>query len=407
MCTTWPLPPASLRMARSRGTSSTSIGTRRALPDFVDFVRNIGQPPDKALGGGSYGFGKAALYLASGARTVLIDTLCEDSDGSRERRFVGCALGDQYYDGDQPFTGRHWWGRISDGVPEPLIGNDAAAAAAALGLPERTGRKGLGTTVVIVAPQVGISDADGTDATMQFVGEALAWNFWPRMVATPGGVHRTMRFELSDEGQPLRLPNPRTHPRLRGFVEAMDRLRDDPEGEDPADPFVIDRTIECLRPIRRLGRLVIQTGPTAPIPDIARAVPQGARLTAAAVHHVALMRNAELVVRYLAGAEPITGRFGYSGAFRCAIDVDPTFAQAEPPTHDDWVPTFLEGQDTRATNRAQGCRQGWDVRVAARSLDDSAGVRDGNHFAKLAMRIKRDKMRARHVGAPAGGRLGR
>jgi hypothetical protein len=313
--------------------------------DFVDFVRNIGQPPDKALGGGSYGFGKAAFYLASRARTVLIDTLSRVSDGSPERRFIACALGEQYHEGCQPYTGRHWWGRILAGVPEPLTGDDAGAAASALGLPPRTAPEGLGTTVVIVAPQVGISDTDGNDATMQFIAEALAWNFWPRMVATPGGVHRAMRFELSDDGQPIRVPNPRTHQRLRGFVEAMDRLRDEQDGESRPDPFVIDRTVECLRPIRRLGRLVIQTGPTAPTSGVARPVPQGARMTAAGLHHVALMRNAELIVRYLAGAEPITGRLGYAGAFRCAIDVDRTFARAEPPTHDDWVPTFLDGHD--------------------------------------------------------------
>jgi hypothetical protein len=359
------------------GTGGLGGPTRadRVIPgdsrDFVDFVRNIGQPPDKALGGGSYGFGKADL--ASRARTVLIDTLCEDSHGSRERRFVGCALGEQYYEEGQPYTGRHWWGRILDDVPEPLIGEDAAAAAAALGLPQRAGPEGLGTTVVIVAPQVGISDADGKDATMQFIGEALAWNFWPRMVASPGGVHRTMRFALSDEGQSVRVPNPRMHPRLRGFVEAMDRLRDDPEGGDQADPFVIDRTIECRRPIHRLGRLVIQTGPTAPTPDSARAVPQGARLTAAGLHHVALMRNAELVVRYLPGTDPITGRFGYSGAFRCAIDVDPIFARAEPPTHDDWVPTFLDGHDRTFVKVA--------VDRIARICRDAAGYDAGSIVA--------------------------
>ncbi len=56
-----------------------------------------------------------------------------------------------------------------------------------------------------------------------------------------------------------------------------------------------------------------------------------------AVHHVALMRNAELVVKYLRGPESVTGRFGYSGVFRCAIDVDQAFRDAEPPTHDNWV----------------------------------------------------------------------
>ena len=31
------------------------------------------------------------------------------------------------------------------------------------------------------------------------------------------------------------------------------------------------------------------------------------------------------------------GRNGYSGVFRCALDVDAAFRRAEPPTHDDWI----------------------------------------------------------------------
>ena len=55
------------------------------------------------------------------------------------------------------------------------------------------------------------------------------------------------------------------------------------------------------------------------------------------VNHVALMRNVELVVKYLPGPVATAGRNGYSGVFRCAVDVDATFRRAEPPTHDDWI----------------------------------------------------------------------
>ena len=37
-----------------------------------------------------------------------------------------------------------------------------------------------------------VENSDGTDATMQFIAEALAWNFWPRMIDTPGGARRSM-----------------------------------------------------------------------------------------------------------------------------------------------------------------------------------------------------------------------
>src|SRR4051812_36312230 len=266
-------------------TRADEPGVRR---DFVDFVRNIGQPPDKDLGGGSFGYGKAAFYIASRARTILIDTLCVGDDGGHERRFIGCALGENFDEGGRPYTGRHWWGRVIDGVPEPLTGEEAVAAGAMLGLPPREGDDGLGTTIVVVAPGIAPESDDDADHTMKFIGDALAWNFWPRMVDTPGATKRTMEFRLSDQGSRVRIPDPRTHPRLRGFVEAMDRLREEPGGDDD---FLMDRSVESFRPIQTLGRLVIQKGPIAPVETPERAVPHGARMTADSVHHVALMRN--------------------------------------------------------------------------------------------------------------------
>lgn len=320
------------------GTEGLGGPTRADRPgsvrDFVDFVRNIGQPPDKDLGGGSFGYGKAAFYIASNTNTILIDTLCVNEQGQRERRFLGCALGENHTVDGRPYTGRHWWGRIKDGVPEPLVDAEADAAADLLGLPARHGVEDLGTTVVVVAPGVEPEGLSSRSDVMSFIGESLAWNFWPRMVDTPGATKRSMNFRLLDQGVRVRLPDPRTHDRLRGFVEALDRLREEP-GVD--DELLYDRSIECLRPAQRLGRLVIQRGVVAPVDVSGTAVPQGARLTADAVHHVALMRNAELVVRYLPGPAPITGRMGYSGVFKCAIDVDAAFRAAEPPTHDDWV----------------------------------------------------------------------
>jgi hypothetical protein len=320
------------------GTDGLGGPTRADRPgakrDFVDFVRNIGQPPDKDLGGGSFGYGKAAFYIASRARTILVDTLCVDDEGHLERRLIGCGLGENYDEAGRPYTGRHWWGEIVDGVPEPLTGPRAEEAASLLRLPARRTVEDLGTTVVVVAPGVAPETEDGADATMEFVGEALVWNFWPRMIDTRGAVKRTMDFRLTDDEVPVAVPDPRTHPRLRGFVEAMDRMREEP---GDSDDFTMDRQVESFRPVQLLGRLVIQKGPTAPVEPVGRAVPQGARLTADSVHHVALMRNAELVVRYLPGPAPLNGRIGYSGVFRCAVDVDDAFRRSEPPTHDDWV----------------------------------------------------------------------
>lgn len=314
------------------GPTRADLVADGASRDFVDFVRNIGQPPDKDFGGGSFGYGKAAFYIASRARTIVIDTLCETAEGL-ERRLIGAAVGKNHTQGGRSYTGRHWWGRMVEGVPEPLVGEDAERVAALLALPPRHGPEGLGTTVAIIA--LGLEPDGPADTAMTFIADAVAWNFWPKMVSTRGGVQATIRFEITDEGRAVNISDPRTHPRLRGFVEAMDRLRTDPEDDDPT---VIDHLVASERPIQRLGRVVIQKGPVAPVEsEDGTPVPQGMRLTAQSVHHVALMRNAELVVRYLPGPEPITGRYGYSGVFRCSLDTDQAFRSAEPPTHDDWI----------------------------------------------------------------------
>lgn len=355
--------------------------------DFVDFLRNIGQPPDKEFGGGSFGYGKAAFYIASRAQTIIVDTLCDTGHGELERRLLACGLGDTFEIEGRPYTGRHWWGRISQGVPEPLLGEDAAQIARELGLPDREDSESMGTTVVVVAPAVTVQSSDGIDATMDFIAEALAWNFWPRMIDTPGGARRSMEFAVVDNDASVRIPNPRHHPRLRGFVEAMDVMRREPGDEDE---LVIDKPIKALRPAKTLGRLTIQKGPIAPVDLPDRPVPQGARMTAVSVHHIALMRTPELVVRYMPGATPVIGKIGYSGVFKCALDVDEMFKAAEPPTHDDWIYRFVHDPRWRsfvkiALERVQThCRSAAGYDTSLKSVHEADGIPLGEFADALA-----------------------
>jgi len=375
------------------GTHGLAGPTRADRPgeprDFVDFIRNIGQPPDKDFGGGSFGYGKAAFYIASAARTVIIDSLCRTDDNRLERRILGCALGHTFDVEGVPFTGRHWWGRMEDGVPEPVTGPGAEQIAADLGLPPRSGVGELGTTVLIIAPSITIETGDGTDATMEFIAEAVAWNFWPRMIDTPGGAQHTMKFSITDNGRKVRIPSPRTHPQLRGFVEAMDRLRQEPEAKT-ADEFIIDSEIRSLRRARKLGRLVIKKDPIAPVDLPDRPVPLGARRTRASVHHVALMRAPELVVTYLEGPVPLAGRMGYSGVFKSALDMDEAFKAAEPPTHDAWVARSVHDRQARSfvkigLDRIQAqCRLSAGYNASVRHVTDADAIPLGEFADALA-----------------------
>jgi hypothetical protein len=60
------------------------------------------------------------------------------------------------------------------------------------------------------------------------------------------------------------------------------------------------------------------------------------------VHHVCLMRPAELVVTYHPGPKPPSVNQGYAGVFRADEAMDDVYAKAEPPTHDAWHPQSLD-----------------------------------------------------------------
>lgn len=114
--------PARVLAVSDRGTrglggptrADDAVGPER---DFVSFIRNIGEPRDTALGGGTYGFGKGIFYLLSGSGTVLVHSRCRMPRGGYETRLIGCTLWKSYVaqegDAERRYTGRHWWGDTS------------------------------------------------------------------------------------------------------------------------------------------------------------------------------------------------------------------------------------------------------------------------------------------------------
>ena len=99
-------------------------------------------------------------------------------------------------------------------------------------------------------------------------------------------------------------------------------------------------SIDCQRPKAHLGLLAVHKNV------------KGARISGFhdkndgmfpdAAHHVALMRPAELVVKYLLGNLLPPGA-EWGGLFLCSdeSEVEQAFVEAEPPAHDDWVPKHM------------------------------------------------------------------
>jgi hypothetical protein len=346
-----------------RGTHGLAGPTRADLitkgpTDFVDFLRNVGQPPDKPMGGGSFGFGKAALYLASLAHTIVVHSRAVNEHGDLESRLIAAGLSHPVVEGTgsdaRGLTGRHMWGKLaqSGDFAEPVRDGECLPFLEGLGLsPFDSGE--TGTDITIVAPSLSVGEQTPQEVDprlgMDLIARSVAWHFWPKIY----GPDPKMRISLFLDDREVSIPSPEDEPRLAAFQSALFRL----EGQETPAGALKHETygIECLNPRKFLGNLAIETHPVtngdSPATEIA-APESGQPLC-----HVALVRNAELVVKYLKGPELPASGAGYAGIFRVAKDdeeLDQIFRDSEPPSHDDWVPQALGDRAARTwVNMAQ------------------------------------------------------
>ncbi|MFD6218550.1 hypothetical protein, partial [Nocardia salmonicida] len=289
--------------------------------DFVAFLRNIGEPRDRALGGGTYGFGKGILYLASGSGTILVHTRCQ-YQGTYETRLMAAALWKSYdakeEDRERRYTGRHWWGDASGDVIEPLVGTEADAMARKLGL-RPFGASETGTTISILDPNL-----DGSEPSdiARYLAETIVYQLWPKMLPDANGVP-PMRFSVTCDGIEYPVPDPARMKTLGLFVNAYRAM----VGSDAEELF-------CRRPKKLLGRFGLQQ--TLALRFEPSDAEHMAGFETGMVHHVCLMRPAELVVTYWPGPKPASEISAYAGVFRADKELDEAYARAEPPTHDNW-----------------------------------------------------------------------
>jgi hypothetical protein len=317
--------------------------------NFVDLLRNVGQPPTAFLGGGTYGFGKTALFLASRARTIIAHT--QVSLGKRyEQRLMGAALGSQYAHkggigrGGRRYTGRHWWGRKDGNVVEPLTGREAVDAAKAIGMPTFE-KEESGTTILMLLP-----DFEGRtpEEALRFIGEAILRTYWPKMVDATRGTG-SMMFQLSWNGGRIPMPRPQDVPPLSAYVKAFANLQAKLANKPLPHAGGWLQPIESQRPARTLGTLSLIKFPPEPrLVSASNEDDQGPFQEKS--HHTALMRGPHFVVNYLEGPTMPYELAEYAGVFLTNSDSEEAYARSEPPTHDAWIPDMLDGTAKRLVN---------------------------------------------------------
>jgi hypothetical protein len=301
--------------------------------NFIDLILNMGAPRDVHLGGGTYGFGKTIAYVTSSVGTVLVWSHCEGPNGL-EHRLIGTAIGDAFdLDGGR-FTGRHWWGVTvpDEGRVEPVVGEPARRLAEQV-FSTRYTDSSTGTSILILDPRLGGSTREEDSRR---IAEAVVWNLWPKLLADQAARSR-MRIAVQFDGRQVPLPTVESHPVIAGHARCLLAVRaaQEPDRSELEQPITVlglpvqVHEIWCKLPMTLLGHLALIRYP----------VPRGAESPS---HSITLMRHqAELVVRLIERRELDVEGFQWAGVFKPVADVDDSFAMAEPPAHDDWVPTAV------------------------------------------------------------------
>lgn len=332
----WLRSDAPILIVSDRRTSGLGGPTRSDVayegpdrPNFVNFMRNVGEKRDRELGGGTYGFGKGILYRQAQAGVVLVDTMCV-FEGRSQRRVMAAGLGDPFTLEHRRHTGRHWWGQTVDGIIEPFVGDDAVIVASELGLKGFSAGE-TGTDVYVLGADFGPSDdpegrLDRHQAGEMLVSAAL-WNLWPMLIDHGGS--RSIDITVTVDGVALPIPDPEALARLQPFVQALVKL-------NAGEGLVNTRRSAPIE----VGRFAASTGPYMPNePDIIRR----AEPFEGPSRHCALMRSVELVVGYVEGPPPSDPLLQYGAVFRASEEADEYFAEAEPPTHNAWYTQNLSG----------------------------------------------------------------
>lgn len=334
-----------------RGTKGlggpTQNSTKRAKDapnDYADFILTVGAPPEDLQGGGSYGFGKTASYLASRCSTIVVWSRSRNGDGEMVERFIASAMGGVFDKEEQRFTGRQWWGDHPRGPQpqgvlafEPIVGDEARQLGEAI-FERRFEAEETGTSILVLgfAPQGQLED-DGEDLDLPHVADRLAdavvRNLWPKLAVEQPREWR-MDASVALEGVDVPLRGLTDSTVLQGLWRCLRAIRAVQAGTSQPDGVIE------VRPTRRYGDITghIALMNVSTDPDVDPLGGLEDRIT--------LMRHtAELVVR----AEPYPGRVTESlrwvGVFKPVVAFDKAFAKAEPPAHDSW--TNVEGLDKR------------------------------------------------------------
>lgn len=323
-----------------RGPTRNDALVRPGDPtDYRDFILTVGAKQDQKNGGGTYGFGKTAAFRASRHSTVIVWSRVRLNSGEYQERFIAVAINESFQYAGKRYTGQQWWGRkVEDSKltqAEPLLGNEAHELADRL-FCRGFGDDETGTSLLVLDPRYDALDESsdgGRAAFVEAAREAVMRNLWPKTMGAQES-QRAMRVMLVDGDRELDLHGMQESRVFRDKCECLRAIRSVQAGGASRNPLIRIVPITWGRGRKLVGHLALSKpvlGPSDMWEDLARTV--------------TLMRSeAELIVEDKEYPH-VHGGDAWAGVFKPVSQLDDVFAKAEPPSHDKWDFSALEGHE--------------------------------------------------------------
>ncbi len=321
--------------------------------------------------GGSYGLGKSVLWTFSGLATVLFNSvLLSHLEGQVSPRLIGRAELPSHAlrsaRSDKWFTGPGWFGQLARvvraGIRAESVWDMSAYELASDLCLAREDRHG--TSILIVGFRDPTSErTDEVSDLIKRISTATTKFFWPAMVMDM----RRLRVSVGDEQNQtsVELGADRS---VRPFVDCYRRRAEATASLQQVGDIAL-RAIPIDLPNRRDGT----KGQPGTVDLVVRLAAEGSRDRY--LGHVAIFRGPGMVVRYwdrsslTIGMRPFHAVLvaGHARNPRAPSEADKQVEQflraAEPPGHDDWLPT---------SKLKQSYKRGYAI--ALRRLKDRVGA---------------------------------
>lgn len=396
------------------GPDLITVNRRPGDPeDYVRLVLAIGAPHARdSKSGGTYGFGKTASYLASAHSTVVIWSRFRGPDGAFGERFIASCMGDSFTLDGRRFTGRQWWALPREGMAfsgelsfHPASGRAARQLGEAV-FDSRFGPEDTGTSVLILSPRLSELE-DPLEGLEGRVTAAMVNNLWPKV---SDNQPLSRRMDLRVWSGKLEVPVRFGSPVATALRSCLDGIRRVQAGEANENPLVQVTEIRCGKPRALVGHLALTkvlSGPgKEPLKDL--------------LGKVTHMRSeAELVVKAESFRGMESGDIPWLGVFKPTVQMDPIFAAAEPPSHDDWKPEAVTDPRQRTFVNVGLKRVRERVKEYLQPVQVDPGIPDGTSTGVLSdalatlagsvggSRAQREPGRRRGSRAPSRSRMPR